>query len=52
MEESLAWLNSPDGLDTINMIAKNLNKGGWNKKPQVIVQLKLEETVGYTLMLL
>lgn len=47
-EESLAWINSPDFLDTINIIAKNSNKGGWDKKPHVTIQLDLEETTGYT----
>lgn len=46
MEELQAWLNSPDYLDTINIIAKNSNKGGWDKKPHVTVQLNLEEMVG------
>lgn len=37
IEELHAWLNSPDCLEMINIIAKNSNKGGWDLKPHVSV---------------
>lgn len=51
-DESLAWLNSPDCLETINIIAKNSNMGCWDRKPHVSIQMDSDETDAYTHMLL
>lgn len=50
--ESLAWLNLPNCLEMISTIAKNSNKGCWDKKPHVSIWMGLDETVVYTHMLL
>lgn len=52
MKESRAWLNLPNFLEMINIIAKNSNKGRWDKKPHMSIQLELEETTRYTHILL
>lgn len=52
MAEFEAWINSPQCLEMINLIAVNSNKGGWDKEPHITIELTKGDTASYARMLL